>query len=308
MSDEYAGWRALLAGEKIETDPNTPFSGFYRIRKVKDGPFVPVAYWRDGERMVCVIDGREVDENTAVDKWIYCVRHPVTHEAYTAVAERGENWPDIDPTVADQQRAGIGGNNPPDEAITLQDQIESAKAGASEYAKIEDDETLAKAQSLRARLNELSRNADKHREALKRPHIDAGREIDAKWQPLVKSAKDAADAIARAMSVFETEKLRKEREAQRKAEEAARKAAETGRPAPVAPAPTAAPAPVKGAYGRAASVKLVKVATVTDQDAVYRYMRERPEVIELLAKLAQRAVDAGRDVPGVTVEEQRKVA
>lgn len=309
--DEWAGWRALLEGRKIDVDPNTPFTGFYRIRKFKGGPFVPVAYWRDqAGNLVCVIDGKIVSEHVAVEKWTYCCAHPVSHEAYTAVTERGEDWPDIDATVAEQIRAPAPGhNNPPqDEAELLKEQIENAAKGVFDYPKIEDDETLAKAQSLRARLNELSRTADKKRETLKKPHLEEAKKVDSKWMPLVKLAKDAADGLARVMSAFETEKLRKEREAQRKAEEAARKAAEEGKPAPVAPAPAPAQTTVKGAYGRAASVKVVKIATVTDQDKVYAYMRERPEVVELLGKLAQRATDAGHVVPGVSVEEQRKVA
>lgn len=308
-SDPFAGWNALRAGQDVPIDPNTPFTGAYRAAEFKGGPRVAVYYWYEDGALLCLVNKKLVDEARALTLWPYAARNAIPYEWYVAVTERGEDWPDIDPTVAEQQRNGIGGNNPPeDEALILAEQIEAAKAGAAEYAKIDNDATLAKAQSLRARLNELSRMADKRREEQKKPHLEAGKAVDAKWQPLVKMAKEAADAIARAMSAFETEKLRKEREAQCKAEEEARRAAEAGTPAPSAPPPPPAPAPVKGAYGRAASVKLVKVAVVTDQDALYRYMRERPEVVELLAKLAQRAVDAGHDVPGVTVDEKRKVA
>lgn len=321
-TNEWAGWQALLAGNLVNTDPNEPFTGFYRTRRIKDGPFVPVAYWRENGKLMCVIDGKVQSEERAIDQWIYCVRNPISHEAYIAVAERGENWPDLDETVANQINppAPSHNNAPEDEAVILQEQIEAAAAGASAYSKIQDDETLAKAQSLRARLNELSRTADKSRETLKKPHMEAGKAIDAKWQPLVKMAKETADAIAKAMGAWETEKARRAREehAKREAEirrqqEEARKADEAGMPAPtpeplpVTPEPVAA-APIKGAYGRAASVKVVKVAIMTDQDKVYAFMRERPEVKELLAKLAQRATDAGHDVPGVSIEEVRKVA
>lgn len=302
-ADRYAYWRAALRGEKPEANPDNPQPGFYRMRKGKGGPFVPVAVFYDDK------DALWVTPDSAREKWEYFCDKPISHEVYTAVAERGENWPDIDATVAEQQRQRIGGNNPPeDEAIILQEQIEAAAAAVNAYAKITDDETHRKAQTLRSRLLELSGTADKRREALKRPHLEASKEIDAKWQPLVKMAKSFADSIRTAMEAWENEKLRREREEQRKAEEAARKAAEAGKPAPVAPPPPAAPPPIKGAAGRAASVKLVRVATVTDQDAVYRYMRDRPEVTGLLANLAQRAVDAGHDVPGVTIEERRKVA
>jgi hypothetical protein len=52
----------------------------------------------------------------------------------------------------------------------------------------------------------------------------------------------------------------------------------------------------------------VKVATVTDQDAAYGYLKANAELTALISKLAQRAVDAGYTVPGTEVTEQRKVA
>lgn len=309
--DEYAGWRALLRGDKIDVDPNEPFSGFYRTRLAKGGQYVPVAYWREGGNLVCVIDGRAQDEDRAVERWPYCVRSPISHEVYIAFTERGEGWPDMDATVQAQLKPPAPGHNqgPTDDLTTLAEQIEAAAAGVSEYQSIDSDEKQAKAQSLRARLNELAGAADKKREAEKKPHLEAGKAIDTKWKPLVNTAKAAADIVAKAMSAWETVKFNKAK-AQALADARAREKAEAeGRPAPQPAAPpSVAPAPIKGAYGRAASVKLVKVATVENQDAVYAYMRERPEVIECLAKLAQRAVDAGLDVPGVKVSEERKVA
>lgn len=308
--DRYAVWRAMLRGEKPEIHPDDPQDGFYRTRERKGGPMVPVAIWTNEDgALQCVIGGKLVDENTARERWQYIAANPITHEVHTAVAERGEQWPDIDAGVADDI-AGAGHNRAPadDDPEFLRDQIERLKEGVKEYAKITSDDQAAKAQTLRARLNELAGKADKTREKLKRPHLEAGKEVDATYQPLVKSAKEGADQIARALSAHETEKYRAEQEARRKAEEEARRAAEAGKPAPVAPPPPPAPAPIKGAAGRAATVKLVRVVTVTDQDAVYAYCRTHPEVVNLLAQLAQRAVDAGRDVPGVSVEEQRRVA
>ena len=121
------------------------------------------------------------------------------------------------------------------------------------------------------------------------------------------------------MSAYETEKLRKQREAERKAEEARRKAEEDARAAALAGAPApepepapepvaAAPAPIKGSYGKAASVKVKMMVTdVTDWAALATYMIDQPELKDLLRKLAQRAVDAGRTVPGVTVQETADV-
>ena len=190
------------------------------------------------------------------------------------------------------------------------------------YAKIKDDETASKALSLRNRLNELSRDADKKRDELKRPHLEAGKAIDGKWQPLVKSAKAGADKVKDAISGWETEKLRAQREAERKAYEAeqARIAAERatqkddGETAvidspKVEVAPAAAQSTVRATYGKAASVQAKTfLKDVTDWPALAVYMSNHPEMQDLLRKLAQRAIDAGRaDVPGITTEERASV-
>ena len=60
---------------------------------------------------------------------------------------------------------------------------------------------------------------------------------------------------------------------------------------------------ISGAYGRAASKKLIKKALVVDYAAATAAMVTHPELRALVDKLAQRAVDAGVTVPGVTVEE-----
>ena len=118
------------------------------------------------------------------------------------------------------------------------------------------------------------------------------------------------------MQTPQTEKLRKQREiesARLAAEIAARKEAEQNNAAP-SPYPTpepvaAAPTPIRGSYGRAASVSVVNVVTgITDQDALYRFLHDHPDLKNCMFDLAKRAVAKGHDVPGVSVEEQAKVA
>ena len=313
--DQFSEWRVLLKGEDVAFNQDDPISGYFRTRFFKDGPLEPVAIWRDDDGLNIYCDGKPVELSKV---WPWAARNPVTYAAYEARIKTGQ-WPDIDATVHSQNREAIGGNRPPeDPAVILQEQIESAAAGASAYAEIADDTTAAKAQTLRSRLLELSGQADKHREALKRPHLEAGRAIDDKWQPIIKGAKLVADKIRNALSRWETAKLAKEREAQRAAEAAARKAREATDIAlavndamspPPTPQPPAAASNIKGAAGRAAAVKLVRVVTeITDQDTLYSALRERAEIKDLLLKLAQRSVDAGIEVPGIKIEEQRRVA
>lgn len=315
MSTNYDWYFAALKqpaeiGKSLPVHENEPQPGFYRKRRGKSGGWYPVAIWHDGEKLTAAL-GENIQDPFAL--WTWVCRQPVTEEAYRN-AVKGEPWPDEAP--------GIGHNQgPASDFETIAEQIESASACVSEFAEISDDEKQAQAQSARARLNELSRDADKKRTEEKAPHLEAGKAVDAKWQPLVKSAKAAADTIAKAMSAFETAKARKQAEERRRQEEEARKAEEArraaepdGEPSEQAEIIQATPEPepvktvVKGGYGRAATVKVIKVATVVDQDAAYQAMRTHPELVRLIAQLAQRAVDAGHEIAGVTFEEERKVA
>ena len=60
-------------------------------------------------------------------------------------------------------------------------------------------------------MNELAGKADKQREKLKRPHLEAGKAVDAQWMPLVRDAKSVADMLRKYIEDFETTKLRERR-------------------------------------------------------------------------------------------------
>lgn len=279
-----------------------PADGFFRHKKGQ-----PAAVWSDGAQASL---GESYAEPEAVWQWI--AQYPVTEEAYRA-KRAGEPWPDEDSGVtASLAPPQIGDNRPPadDPVADLQAQIDAASKNAENYAEIKDDGTAAKAQAARSRLLELSGNADKAREAAKRPFFEAGKKIDLTWNPLVKAAKEAADKIRAALSAHETRKRDARVEAERmKALEAS---PVTGSKATQVAAPPRQPVEppkeqIRGAYGKAAAVTTVRVPKIIDQDKVYEYMRERPELVAALEMLVKRAVKAGIDVPGVEVTEQADV-
>lgn len=313
----WAWWQNALKGDIGPMHEGEPQQGFYRTR-FKGGKWEPVAIWFDEEtgKWLAYRSGREVDPGEA---WNFCRTHPITRAAYDA-AMNGQPFPDEDETVAAQVAAAGHNSGENDRVDEIADQIEAALAGMKAYEKITDDATAAKALSLRNRLNELSREADKKRDELKRPHLEAGKAVDAKWQPLVKKAKAGADQVRDAIGSWETHKLQEERKRQREAEQARLAAEQAAReqqaetavmeaPAP-APAPAeAVPAPIKATYGKAASVKVVTVVKdVTDWPALAVYMSGHPDAQDVLKKLAQRALDAGRtNIPGITTEEKANV-
>lgn len=322
MADEYAFWRAALAnpaaiGDTLPVHDGDPQPGFYRKRHGNKTPWQTVAIWRHSGEIVAFVNGEATDPAAV---WSYACRNPIAEAAYHD-AMAGKPWKDQDAVVAEQIAPGAGHNSAGmDEAAMLAEQIDAAKKGGSAYVKIVDDETAAKAQSLRSRLLELKGQAEKAHKKEKEPHLEAGRAVDKKWLPLAKDAEAAAKAIRDAMDAWETEKLRKQREAERLAQIAAEvariealRAAEAGKPAPT-PAPPPAPVstiptPIKGAYGRAASVGVVNVVTaIADQDALYGFLKTHPDLIACMLDLAKRAVAKGLTVPGITLEERARVA
>ena len=234
-----------------------------------------------------------------MEVWNYCCRHPVTAEAYEQ-ALMGEGWQDDDPTVASMMGHNVGDS---DDLAALADQIENAKVGAEAYRDIESEEQAAKAQSLRSRMNELAGKADKICEAFKKPHLEAGKAIDQKWMPLVKEAKGVADQLRKYIEVFKTAQLLQRRLEERQREEAARKAGEDAAPPPLPPVDTT----IKGNYGRAASVGTELVVTkVTDDLALFHFLRGNPDLTQFMQTMAQKALRAGMTVPGIEIRRESK--
>lgn len=300
--------------QELGVSENDPQEGFYR-KRIKGGADLPVAIWATEMGLVALAGNEPADP---VEIWSWACSWPIYEDVYRDVAESGKSWPGSDPVVTEQV-ASVGHNSGAiDEAEAFADQVDAAEKGKDAYSKIADDEQLAAAQSLRSRLLELKSEGEKKHKKAKEPHLEAGRAVDKAWLPNVKRAQAAADAIRAAMGAYETEKLRKQRqiEADRLAAEiAARKAEEAKNPEqPPASQPepepvAAAPTPIRGSYGRAASVSVVNVVTaITDQDALYQFLRNHPDLQNCMFDLAKRAVAKGHTVPGVTVEEQAKVA
>lgn len=308
------GKRAVSRDEMKELGLiDEPQPGFYRRRMTRGGPFVPVAIWPSGDDMVATTDGKPVD---AGEVWTYCCAHPIP-EIWFRERSAGAPWPDEDVAVTESFAAAPaapgsieGHNQPEDDLAAIRDQIEAASKNAKDYEKIESDEVAAKAQALRSRLNELSGQADKKREAEKAPHLAAGKAVDDKWRALVQGPKALADGIRKALSAWETEKDRRRRaaeeEARKKAEAEAKKAPKGTAAAPALQAPDPPPVQttIRGASGRAAAIMEKKIAKVIDQDAAYQSLKTHPDLITFIQTLAQRAVDAGKGdmVKGIEIE------
>lgn len=306
--DQYDFWRRRMAGEVVPIHDGEPQAGFYRLR-TKDGNWQPVAYWfgKDGA-LRCRVGSRDIDEQTAAERWPYASKTPITHEAYKAVIN-GELWPDQHESVV---RDRVNSDAAPDDNSfeALKDRIEDLARDASaliDAGAAADQSAADRASDLANRLAELQKQADAARAAEKKPHDEAAAAVQAKWKPLL----GTADIYRRIKEAVITPFLRAEAAKQRAAEEAARKAAEeaakAGQPIPETQAQRAAPKAGSGGR-RSVALRTVKVVTITDRAAVLAFFAENPLITEVLQKLAEKVTAAGATVPGVTVTEEQRAA
>jgi hypothetical protein len=333
MSYEY--WRAALAGEKPKAYVDDPRLGFYRkgIYQRNDKGlnkrvgWAPVAVFMVGDVMTARVGdeatGNDVTDDKLNELWSYISDNPISEGTYRGVACLGQPWPDAhDPSKNKPGEVNPVANEPPAEESPEQKliaEINQAKAGVSQYDKIDSDEMAGRALSLKNEITTLAGKLDKIREAKVRPHVDAQAEINGKYNPIIKDAKAQTVVLRDRCGAWEDWKREQARKAQAEQErkdrehaEAVRKAAAANAPIPEAPAPVAPNAPppksqIAAAVGRKASVTVKKFVVSIDIDKTFAFFREKPELQQFLLQMAQRSVDAGIAVPDAIVEERSVV-
>jgi hypothetical protein len=308
--DEFQFWRDALAGEPVTINEDAPQSGYYKTKTRRDGEWIPVAIWTVNGKQVCRVGSEQRDPASV---WVFCAKNPVPKDAAKQAFETG-SWPGDAPEI---------GHNSGD--LSLSEQIAEYASMALAWLKtagIKDKVSADKAANYRAKLNQLKKEADDARTTEKAPHLAAAREIDDKWRGPIADASAAAENIRAALTQFmvaEEKRLRAEQEAARKAEEErlAKERAEKMARDPIAamtdpePELPVAPEPVKvqagGQRGRRTGLKTVTVYEVTDYEAALSHVKNHPDVIAAVEKVAKAQAKSGAVVPGVTASE-RKVA
>lgn len=317
-TDRYEWYVQALAGFEPPIHENTPQCGYFRSRN-KNGRLVRAAIWLDPDdnELRAEVDGAPANP---LQIWTWVCQRPISYEEYKKNMDTG-GWSDVDDDIP----PAAGHNQPPDEDEVLKSELESALKTAEQYKTVTDDDASARAISARNRISELRLLAEKRHTVEKAPSLEECRRIDKKWKPSIKMAETVAKNLATAVAKYLDKKEAEAREAQAEAERKARAAAlaeaqkrekddaerEASATAAEPPAPAQPVAPVEPqiapGYGRKANVTVVKIATVVDQLAVYRFFHEHEDVQALLAKLAQRATNDGHTVPGIKIKEERKV-
>jgi hypothetical protein len=147
------------------------------------------------------------------------------------------------------------------------------------------------------RFSRIEKEAEEARTFEKRPVIEQGRAIDAKWKPIVTAASNGKKRMKRALEPF----LIAERE---RLEAEARINGDGGEFS----------SPKAGLHGRKISLRSSYVLSITDEDALRdyfahdkRFWRDK-DVRLVLKRLAEADLHAGRDVPGAELVQELTAA
>jgi hypothetical protein len=307
-TDDYTFWRAALAGILGPITERNPQPGFYRLRGVRGGPWLPVAIWRDGETTLCLV-GQESREPERV--WLQCARFPVAEDAYRQAATTG-TWPGgLDEPAADGAEAPapamteppppIGDNRmPADDGEVIIANIDELAARIDAWLAgrtIESQTDAERAEALIGEVTKIGKAAEHAHKVEKAPHLEAGRRVDNRWKPVIDRAANAVRSLKAALTPF----LRA-RDAEKRAEAA--KAIAAG--ADVARADVRAS--TSGIHGRKVSLRTKKRAVVKDYPAALQFFAEHPEVKDLVQRLADKVAGVGGTVPGVEVVTEQVAA
>ena len=326
---DYEFWWMALRGGKQPVHEAKPQCGFYKRRLVKDGVWLPIAFWRNGDgQIVCCFEGKLVDP---LEHWTFAAKYPVGESSYRHYVRNG-HWPD---DVAQSPRSNMPSD--PFEALKLevQDKLEQAQDWLKTAPKAPTETDANMARNMQAALLQLNKRADAMHKLEKQPHLDASRAVDTKFDfrkvvaTIVDRLRDVFTAFMRAEEAKQRAAAQKKfEEDQRTAEEARKAAAEEWKrlerddpalalisqaePLPELPSQ---PEPVKiqvgGGFGRKSGLKTIYIARILDWQKVLHHFSGHQQVRDLLQKLVDADVRLNKAqcaIPGVEVLEERVAA
>lgn len=237
----------------------------------------------------------------------------------------------------------LGHNNPPENAVLFKEKLATYQADAEAVTEIT-DENVSEVNDTNEYGKRLFKEIEKVRKDEKQPHLDAGKAVDATYNPIRDEVKTAQTSVQKKLSAFLAERERKAQvEAARKAEEL-RKAEEARLRAEAEKikeeedpflAATAENTPVVDTVKieaeakqaeeaalaarrvesshvgvRAAGLKTKRTAIVKDPAKVCTFYlsQNKPELLELLTRLVNADLRAKNELPeGVEIKEERSL-
>lgn len=226
-----------------------------------------------------------------------------------------------------QHLTEVGHNNPPaDAAYSLHvDELFALLSDTLAGGDVDSDDKESAIDALMDDFRKASKDADKARTDEKKPHLEAGKAVDAKWKPVTEKADRGVTACKDALTPYRVAKQKAKDEAARKAREEAeareKAAQEALRQSDDLEAKFAAEQELEAAKKLSQSANRIDrqatglrtswEAEITDRAAALRhYLKQNPaQFLELIEQLAaQDARGARPTVPGVIYHELKKAA
>jgi hypothetical protein len=299
QKDAYGYWREALEGRFGAITETGAQPGFYRKRGV-GGIWLPVAIWVEGDIVWVQIGAEEPNGagEIVTATWLACAKYPVTEKDYRHAVATGQ-W--LGEAPAAPTAPGIGDNKPPSGFDELATTIATQAAEVEAWLKdrtIESQAEADKCETLANDLLRLKKQAEGEHKAEKEPHLKAGREVDAKYKPLIEKAADWAKRLKNAATSY---LIAREKEKQAAAAQAIARG-------DVAPARTDTRATTSGSSGRKLALRTVRTAHIEDWDAAIGFFKSHPELRELVQRLANKCAQVGAKVPGVRMTEDKVAA
>lgn len=315
----YDHWQTMLRGERADYPAALVQPGRYRFRMNRnDLPEKEVAVYIDPapenpEHLAVLINrlplpallrGDAAEEDFAFNKFQYMARKPISAAVADHWYKTGE-WPD---TV---QAATNLPNDTRSPDAQLQERLDALKANFDHWCVADDglgggvattQDQADKAANFKVRFAELEKEAIESHRAEKAPVIEEGKNIDLAWFPIRDAGKalkaQAADLVA---AFLRAEQVRKAEAAL----EAAKRGAKIDAKALKASAASGRPG---------AGVRLVtwNELTITNLTAFIEHYNSddrfnlHPDASKLRGKLAIADLQAGKEVPGVSLKIDSK--
>jgi hypothetical protein len=279
------------------------------MRKGRGGPWVPVAIWledqgsfRQGEnsinsdsgKLVCLVEGKE---RNAYDVWTWVCRYPIEYETYVAVAEDGKPWPEEVPALGHNSQSL-------NEVEVVGEEVEALSLSAMNWLEtlptIENQSDADKAANYADRFSALETRAEEARVIEKRPSLEEGREIDARWKPVVSKAQDAKAKMKKAIEPYLVGERQRRIETARLAFQGSET---TFDPSDIEP-------PRAGTNGRRVGLRSKYSVKITEPTALIDHYRtdlrlwSDKAVKEAIAKLAEADLTSGAQIQGATLMEE----
>lgn len=335
ITHDFAWWELALAGDR--RDHEGPQCGYYR--DAKNNRAIGITK-NDAGAFEVYATGSGYLPNSAdalKDQFGFWCMKPISYETFCFHDDHGR-WPeDVEPYELD-----LPEDAPLSERAAAH--VEQVKALADAYLASINGKVTTEAQNLKLqkyhdRIHSFGKKAEETRVAEKEPHLQASREVDARWQPIVKTAETYKKSILaptteyRVRAAEEERRKREAEEARRRAEQAriaAERQAQIEAAAKEAAAKEAAargatPDEVAAAAAQAAeSAPMVPTVQMplqkakgfreieyvkwTDRAAFWRFiaaMNEIPPALEAEAeKLARKWAKDGVQFPGAVIDKK----